>query len=343
MEVQVQSMVSESTFIVADTKDHVLLDTSQSPQQCKNISVGKCYRLLFPEICDNVLTFAEKYKPGPVAKFDGARLTAAVTKRCIPKELEAKDIKIFSEVCNVKRNTTVGVLYMMVVFMSALKRGKYSLYRTVKVKDRTGDKHWITLFGTISEDLKLGNVYKFMSVVVQDYRGEGETLGRMKSAQNTRIVPATKEVLSFFADVSIADCQLNGTILAHETVSKYECCVRCSRSKFRGIVTEEDGSISQGKSDKCVFCGHPIDENVKMFDCHIILMVAQNGTMDVFKVSAFKGHFEMDVDKMSNEEIEEELIKIHMRNVVVDYDMENEMDKIKAIKIKVCPIEESAE
>ena len=129
VEVEVQKILSESSYIVADEKDHFILDMSENPQQTTCMSIGKCFRLLFPSLKEGILKFGSKYKPGPIKPFPAAKLTAAIIKRCTPKAIDPTDLKLLREVCDVTKDTPIPILYLKVVFVGEDKMASYSLSR----------------------------------------------------------------------------------------------------------------------------------------------------------------------------------------------------------------------
>ena len=64
VEVEVQKSLTDSSFIVADRREHIVLDVSANPQQTAGLAVGRGYRLLMPRIVGDFLVFGEQFKAG---------------------------------------------------------------------------------------------------------------------------------------------------------------------------------------------------------------------------------------------------------------------------------------
>jgi hypothetical protein len=266
------------------------------------------------------MTLLDKYKPGPITQFSGLKLTAAAAKTFAPKPLQASQLKVLEDVCAVTKNTTIPTLYLRVVFVSEDKMGQYSRYRIIRVKDRSSRCHFITLFGKIRNEVEMGQVYQFSSLVAQSYRGEGEELGRLKSHSPTKISQASKEIEHIFQDVKIGDIFLTGTILSHESPNCYECCGNCKRSKFKNTT-----------SNKCIFCGEIIPENTTFHDFSVVLQVLDDIKEEIFLISVFRKQFSFEFNSLTEDQFNQEIIKLHMTRASFDCDQEKHSDTLRAI------------
>ena len=323
LEINVQKIMSESSFIVSDKKEHILLDVSNSPKNGKCLAVGSCYRLLFPKVEDGILRVSDDYSPGRIKFFDAPKPGAAIVKRFTPKKLEKKDLLLLRDVCNVEKNTVVGPLFLKVVFVSRDKKSKYSDYRMVRVKDVSGFAHFITMYGSHGKEVALGETYKFAGFVAQSYRGEGEVIGRMKSCKESSISRVGKEIAEFFAKLPLGDAALKGMVISHEEVSIYDCCGKCKKSNFKGT------------AQNCIYCGEGFKEGEFRQDFRVTLVVVGDGEEKIVKVGAFSSHFEFELANVTDESVNAEMIKLHMKKVVIDYMNDEKYDTKNLMKLTV--------
>jgi hypothetical protein len=288
------------------------------------LGIGKCYRLLYPKLVGQILTFGDKFRPGPIKSFSGAKLTQAILKKFQAKKVDPDTIKLISETCNVEQNTSVPLLYLKVVFVGGEKLGRYSKYRVVKVKDRSGFCHFITLYGNVRNDVECGEVYKFVALMAQKYRGEGELYGRLKSQAATRIVKAGADVCLIFKEVTMGDVVLKGEVIAHEEAHHYECCEHCQRASFKN-----------DRGVKCIFCGEAIAEGKSFMDFSVVLLVLDHANGQVARVAIFRKDLGLPFNELKVDQISDEMIKLHNMRVTVEGDREEKSDCIRAVKILI--------
>jgi hypothetical protein len=224
-------------------------------------------------------------------------------------------------------NTTVNTLYLKVVFLSSEKKGKYSKYRIAKVKDVTGAKHFVTLYGAFRDAVQVDQVFKFNALLVQAYRKEGEKWGRLGTQSSSHIKNVPQNVQDFFAHIGIGDTMLNGTIIAHEHVHFYECCPHCLKKDFK----------LEG-SDACKKCGEQLGD-VKTHDFSVNFIVTDTFGGDMVTVTVFRSMLGIDLNKYSEAQTQKMLEKRHMCTCRIEYEKEdgvkheNDSKVIAALKV----------
>ena len=135
-------------------------------------------------------------------------------------------------------------------------------------------------------------------------------LGRLKSRGQSKIVKAGREVAMMFRNVGVGDEVVKGVIMAHESPHIYECCGACKRAKFRNE-----------KGDKCIFCGDALADGRERHEFNVVLLVLDEGKGEVCRISVFRSDLGMEFDDMSEESIENEMIKLHMKQAVLDFSL----------------------
>jgi hypothetical protein len=326
VEIEVQKILSETCYIVADESEHAILTMDETPQQTSGISVGKCYRLLYPTLKDEILTFETNYRPGPISPFTGAKLTTALEKKLTPPTPPIPHLKLLKEVCDVTKNTSIPSLYLMVTFVSGDKMGPYSRYKVIRVKDHSSNSHFITLFGNCRNEVEVGGIYQFTSLMAQNYRGTGETLGRLKSHSPTKIQRASTEITQAFADVTIGDITVSGTILGHESVHRYVCCSNCKRSNHKS-----------DKSNKCIFCGELISDTV-YHDFTVIFQIIDDIGSEPLRVSVFRQDLNEEFNIHTEESFDQVLLQLHMKRITAECERNEHRDTLKALTVQITDI-----
>ena len=315
VEVGVIKVLSETEFVIADRSDSIVLDVTEAPEQGKLLAVGKFVRLIKPEIKDKVLTFQADLKPCPIKAFKIDEISDEEA-NSLPRRKANLAIKLLKDVCSVSETTTLGTLYLKVVFVSSDKMGRYTHYRLVKVKDQECNKHFVTLYGPIREVPEVGKVYHFTGLKAQPPRLETDQFGLLTSQKCTQILEPPPAVAAKFALVSIGDLELKGVILGHETFNFYECCPNCKKKNHKA-------------GDKCTFCATILKDKRPAFDFNVIFLIADEYKDKVSKVSAFRSHLGFEFNAMNEAEAEKAVEKLHMKPVVIEYDPEETTDTIR--------------
>ena len=297
---------------------------SLNPHQTSGLGIGKCYRLLYPKLVGTVLTFGQKFKPGPIKNFPAAKLTESILKKFKFKKASPEQIKLISETCNVDSNVSIPILYLKIVFIGAAKLGKYSKYRVVRVKDHSGYGHFATLYGRCSEGLEIGKIYKCVALMATSYKGENELYGRLKSQAATKIIKAGADVSALFDHVMLGDLVLNRTIISHEEPHIYECCEQCKRK----------GHKSEPRT-KCIFCGEEINPTLVFHDFNVILAILDDNTSDIKRVSVFRKDLGVEFNSFTSDNINEKLIPLHMKRITIEADTDDIAGVLKAVKVNL--------
>jgi RNA polymerase subunit RPABC4/transcription elongation factor Spt4 len=307
VEIFVHKQLSETCFVVGDPQTNMLLDITNNPDQGKEFAPGKCFRLIKPKVENDILLVDSACKAGPIATFEVPQLSArAAQKFKLPSEAEMTLIS-FDEVCVVTQDTVAPALYLKVVFLSSEKRSKYSSFRTAKVRDVLGQRHFIQLFGDFRNAVVLNKVYKFVGLLIQKYKKPDEKWGRIRTQANTKILEASEEITERFSNLHIGDAKADGILFAHEQIYHYECCSACTKAK------------PKVPADKCPYCGLQY-ELVSASDFSVVLHIANSDIGDVLRVFAFRNQIGLPFKPYSKPEIQADLEKFHMQHCIVAYD-----------------------
>ena len=311
IDVHVYKHLSCDKYIVGDGKHNLVLDVEQNPEQGKDLAVGKCYRLVKPEIHKNVLTFDAACGAGLIPSFHVPKLSEKEKNKIqIPSEDDV-DLITLDKVCIVTKDTTAPILFLKVVFLSTEKQSTYSKFKTAKVRDVNGNKHFIQLFGQYRDQVQSGKVYKFVSLLVQKFKLDHEPWGRMRTQPNTRIHEASETITAKFSHVSLADSAMSGTLFAHEKVYVYDCCMNC----FKKVDLA---------SKECGHCKTSIKPDQQLRSFNVTLLLANSDLQDVVRVLVFASHLDMDRGSYTEDDVQTRLEQLHMKQVTVFYDKDSE-------------------
>jgi hypothetical protein len=218
--------------------------------------------------------------------------------------------------CDVTKDTVIPLLYLKVLYISTDRKGKFSNCKVIKVKDITAQKHFIRLYGEMRNQVEVGFVYKFVALLAQSYRAEGENLGRLRSQSESRVSLASEEINALFSHVSFGQKLISGQVIGHEQIHFYECCSQCLCKNYR------DGTAS------CKVCGSKIDENKLSYDFNVNIVLECEEELKT--VLAFRSQLGYDFNKIKQEHIQAEVAKRNMQICVVEYD-EDENDSVRDI------------
>ena len=289
VDVFVHKQLATDLFVVGDNTASIIMDLTDKPEFGKHVSSGKCFRLPKPALRGEHLVLGERFGPCPIKLFSVQELSEADLSRFQPKELDITDIQRLSDVCDVSADTTVS-LYLKAVFVSTEKKGRYSQYKIVKVKDVYGDKHFLQVFGPLRLEVEEGVVYRFNSILVQNYRKDGEKWGRMRTQSDTKIRPVSEEVNALFSLVSLGDAFLGGVVIGHESIHYYECCGNCHKKNH----------LPSGSRNRlCQFCGSKSESDSAFHDFSVNLILSNDSGNELTTVFAFRSHLGIEFDSLN--------------------------------------------
>jgi hypothetical protein len=127
------------------------------------------------------LTFGPACGFGKIANFHVPKLSVKErNKIAIPSDADIT-LTTLDQVCVVEADTAAPILYLKVVYLSTEKKCTFSMYRTAKVRDIAGQKHFIQLFAKFRDLFEVDKVYKFSHLFVQKFKLDYEKWGRMRS------------------------------------------------------------------------------------------------------------------------------------------------------------------
>jgi hypothetical protein len=326
VDVFVHKALSPDAFVVGDKSDNVVLDLSSKPEFGKDVGPGRCFRLPRPIMKNGYLTLGDRFGPCPIKFFAVPPISKQALDKFQVKPVEPTSIQTLSDVCDVTVDTTVSLI-LKVVFVSTEKKGRYSKYKTIKVRDIKADKHFIQLFGDIRQEVQEEQVYKFNSLLVQRFRKEGEKWGRIRSQANTQIRPVSEEVSYLFSHVTVGDTYIGGVLIAHEQIHFYECCSVCQKKNFEPTQTV-------AKDPLCVFCGTPV-QTPPAHDFSVNLIISTCEKNDLVTVLAFRRHLGYAFNALALSQIQADLEAKHFSRCCVEYDKEDSKGKSVILAQKV--------
>ena len=163
MEVFVHKALDSDVFLVGDKSGHIPLSIEEDPTKGKNLKIGNFYRLIRPIIIDGILKL-QKISPLPIEPFKYAPLKPDAPTSYSPS---LENMKTFDDIGELKPSTVIPNIVAKVVYVSPEKQSKFSKFRSVAIKDVKNNKNFVSLYGTLAEQVKQDTVYSFKNLVIQ--------------------------------------------------------------------------------------------------------------------------------------------------------------------------------
>lgn len=227
VEVKIVKKVADECYIVSDGSDHILLE---SPQK---LTEGMTYKLIKPSYGDGKLSRNSKF--------------AAIKseKEIHPKDLKPNEekkllenmgnsskpevVNNFELVNNLGAGNSCGEIVLLVVSKSSVIEGKFGTYRIITCKDIKNQKNSINLYKNLQNSVTVGDLYKFTSLKVNNFKKEDQDFNRLGTTNASRILNVgTKEKVEFEkAGVKLGDNEIKGVIIGISELNMYESCIKC--------------------------------------------------------------------------------------------------------------------
>ena len=230
LDIQIVKQVSEEFYIVGDGNDYVLLISDQK------MVTGSAYRLIKPNFSDMTL------KKNP--KFAAIKMEKKISMKPLKKEEEdilcvnvtnydnSLDNKIENDFGLVNSLGVGGIsdeIKLMVVRRSNPIQGKFGNYRIVTCKDIKNQKNSVNLYRNLLDLVKVGEVYNFTKLKVNNYKKEDEEFNRIGTTISSRITKASSATKQEFekANVRLGDHVTRGSIIGISQLNIYQSCKVC--------------------------------------------------------------------------------------------------------------------
>ena len=195
LKVKVIKKIKESTFIIADSTDCMLLSTYGNPRWSNFIKQDMFIQLIKPKIASNYII--PTMSPVSIESFPMKHKT----KKCCESLEKIATTENFSESTEseptngthladieaLPAKTRINNILLKVANVSREIPGRYNSFRHITVKDISGDKSTVTLFGYFKDMVMEGKVYKFANLQTSDYKGPLDIYKRLNSSASTNI------------------------------------------------------------------------------------------------------------------------------------------------------------
>ena len=195
LKVKVIKKIKESTFIIADSTDCMLLSTYGNLRWSNFIQQDMFLQLIKPKMSSNYIiptvspvsieSFTIKHKNKKCCEdLEKIAFTEDFNR---PPQSEPTSNMLLADVEALPAKTRINNILLKVANVSREIPGRYNSFRHITVKDISGDKSTVTLFGYFKDMITEGQVYKFNNLQTSDYKGPLDVYKRLNSAASTNI------------------------------------------------------------------------------------------------------------------------------------------------------------
>ena len=276
LEVKVHRKIGEALYIVGDKTDSIELSATLEvgPLKKFNISPEKFYRIVKPLATPSGIKLST-CQPTPIAPFEVLPFTvedggATADHSQARGSITAEDLKTFVDFSNFAARSNIGKLVSKVIYVSPKKASKFSECRIVGLKDVTGKKSHVTLFGKFADMVETEKVYEFQNLTVQNYKAPTDEFNRLGSTAATSIKETSEPVTELFESVLLGDGVIEGHILGYERLFHYKSCPLCLK-KCDDVET-------------CKACQKSLRGKELLFDFNVTLQVMDESDDDEVKL-----------------------------------------------------------
>ncbi len=318
LQVYVYKRLDESSYIIADLSDHAKLSVVTKPEFGKAIALGTFIKLVNPSLENG--TIIPGHMPLQAGPIQYKKLEEEDLGN-LPKE----KLRTFDEIGKLAVKSNVPEVVSKVTFLSPKKPSPYSgQFRTAGVKDCKGQRHAIQLFGSHSDSVEMGKVYKFENLTVGNFKGPMDNWNRLGTSGRTSITEASNEIANDFSEIEDGDGKFEGIVLGHEKPYLYHSCPKCGKK-----CEEKDAFCGQAA------CRSELTETVHDFNVTLHIQECSKEEK-IQKVFCFRSQLEITLESHSKEELTTKLENLNYKVCQVQYrkSHQSQDESLKAIKIK---------
>lgn len=328
VEVKVHKKIGENTYIVGDGSSIVELSTvfQSGPSTASSLNPGQFIRIVKPLSTSRGIKLSS-FQPTPIAPFevkpfkDDTLSSASGGKPKSQLAIKPEDLKTFVDFSNLAARSNIGSIVSKVVFVSPKKAAQFSDCRLVGLKDVSGKKSHVTLFGKFADMVEADKVYEFSNLTVQGFKAPSDEFHRLGSSAKTTIKEATSDVRGLFQNVLLGEGVIEGHILGYERLFHYKSCPFCTK---------------KCDDDECCSSCHKVVLNSHVHDFNVTLQVMDALDDDEVKlVLAFRKVLTQDV-KMEMEQIKSFISQLVGQRCRIEFEKDKvRKDLFQALKITV--------
>ena len=327
LEVKVHKQIGEAKYIIADKTDSIELSSilEGNPPKKFYLQPGQFIRIIKP-LSTSIGIKLSTFQPTPIAPFEVLPFEEILEASSLQSQgndsKKVEDLKTFIDFNNLAAKSNIGKLVSKVVYISPKKAAKYSACRTVGLKDVTGKKSHVTLFGKLAEAVETEKVYEFQNLKVQNYKSQTDEFHRLGSTSTTTIQEASSNVATLFQTVLLGDGLIEGHILGHERLFCYKSCPTCMK-KCDDVAC-------------CKSCQGPINSLESICDFNVTLQVMDEIDDDEVKlVLCFRKAITQEI-KMEEQQVRTFLGNLIGQRCRIEYEFDkSKKDVLIALKITI--------
>ena len=231
LEVTILKVLSDSSLIVGDKSSLAILLTHKDSSVASLLVVGCGIKLIKPEVIDTkTLKTSPRFKiqPGkPVSTKHSQNELEALEKiasKLVSPPPQASQLLTFKtiEALDDKSTLLKTPLTVLVVSISRSIQTQYGPYKILGIKDTDNITSDLNLYGSIGAMIEPFQVYCFTKIKITNYKPND--FHRLATTRFTVITKASAEASAAFADVTVAEKVICGSIAGLGDITEYISC-----------------------------------------------------------------------------------------------------------------------
>ena len=315
LELAVIKKINLYSFVVGDHSCLAELNLADNPIHAKIIDTGTTIKLIKPFSEDGKIIQAHKnFKP--LKSKTNIIISPSAEELAQFESIEEDNSKInnikvqnnlttFNFVKEFDTQVNLPTLTVMVIKITRILQSKFGKYQIADLMDIEGNKASINLYDGSYGKMEFEKIYTMTKVKKILPRKEDSVELRLVTSKFTKIVEANENDALQFANLSIGNSQIDGTIIGFSDINHYKSCV--------------DHWKKLDDDDYCPLCKGP-SPNIKD-DFHTDLYIQDSNSDDLKSFLIFRRTMKrMIADEDDEDTIESKLNNLEGSGCKVDYD-----------------------
>ena len=282
LEVTIIKVLSDSSLIVGDKSSLAILLIHKDSSVASLCTVGRGIKLIKPEVINpNSLNTSPRFKilPGKTVSFKHSekelQALEKIAEKLVSPPPQPFQIVTFKTIESLKEKSNIlpTPLTVLIVSISRVIQTQYGPYKILGIKDTENVASDLNLYGSIGAMIEPFQVYCFTKIKITNYKPND--FHRLATTRFTVITKASADASAAFADVTVGEKVICGSVVGIGEVTEYMSCIEHKKK-----VSDEG---------YCHVCGE--DKLPKTAqDLHAIIYVLDTDS-DVVSVKIFSKQF----------------------------------------------------
>ena len=323
--VKVVKQIDPSTYIIADSSQAALLDTSESQDKRKPMTNGVWYKLIkCSKENDKTVKLNRTFKP-VIHKSKENIKNIELKVQEIEEFINAKSASVeYTTIDIIKSkpvNSKVNALTIKVMSVSRTINTSKGNYQICTVKDCKGVKASLNLYSKLVDSMDTFKIYMLTNLRKGEIFKNNEREMRLHTTSFTKIEEGTVEDSVNFKEVRNGQASVFGELIGIGDITTYKSC-KVHYNKVNDL-------------DECPKCAKILSQDELHSDFRLEMYIEtkdqDTDELNVIQILIFK----RTLDKKYSENIEESADKLVNKRVQVDYNIDDG-DRCIAVSMEVC-------